>query len=215
MLSPLTLLFPPVCPICGIEVNPGEVICRKCKTRLPIIINSTWQTENLNSARAVFLYRDPVKLLLIKIKYHHDITLAYLLGREIGKIIRENNLDLGKFDCIVPVPTSQKRKKKRLYNQTEEMLKGIKRELSLPRLCTIKRIKQEKSQVGLTKEERKENIKGAFQIPGKVKEKLKGKRILLFDDVYTTGSTADEIALTLRSAEVKEVHLLVCCRGEL
>ncbi len=215
MLSPFHLLFPPSCPICGEDVGKDEVICKRCRKQLPLIIHHTWETEKLTSARAIFTYTYPIKPLLLKIKYHRDITLAYLLGREIGKLLKENKMSLHHLDYLIPIPTSRKRKKKRLYNQTEELIKGIRKEIPIPPILRIKRIRQEKSQVGLTREERRENIKGAFEIPVPGIEKIRGKKIMIFDDVYTTGATAEEMAEVLFSAGAREVHLLVCCKGKL
>lgn len=112
------------------------------------------------------------------------------------------------IDCIVPIPLSNKRKRERGYNQSEELAKGIATVTHLPVVTDCVRRKSFKmSQTHLTYLQRMENIKGVFELTGKA-EKLRNKHILLVDDVVTTGSTTSECANELHKIEGLTVSIL-------
>ena len=113
---------------------------------------------------------------------------------------------------LIPVPLSKKRLKWRGFNQAEEIGKELSKFLGIPLIGDVLlKTKTTPSQVELADEAREENVKGTFSL--KNEEKIKGKKILLVDDVYTTGSTLEESALTLKRAGAKEVWGVVVARG--
>ena len=209
----IDIIFPNICLSCGEEISERRAFCSKCRRKVTLLIDEPLYGDQIEKIYNIFHYDGVTKELIHKIKFQRDIVSAYLLGREMGLILKKHRFKLGFYDYIVPIPTSKKRKKKRLYNQTEEMLKGVKSILNLPPIIKAERKFQQKSQVGLTKIERMENIKGAFTLKDKIN--LDGKNVLIFDDVYTTGATAEEMAKVLHQSGACRVDLLTCCRGKL
>ncbi len=209
----LDIIFPSTCLSCGKEISERRAFCSECRRKVTILIDEPLHGDQIEKIYTIFHYDGVTKELIHKIKFHRDIVSAYLLGREMGIILKEHKFMLIAYDYIVPIPTSKKRKKKRLYNQTEEILKGVKSILELPPVIKTERKFQQKSQVGLTKIERMENIKGAFALKDKIN--LDNKRILIFDDIYTTGATAEEMAKVLHQSGECRVDLLTCCRGRI
>lgn len=113
---------------------------------------------------------------------------------------------------LIPVPLDKKRLRWRGFNQAEELAKGISKFLNIEILNNILiKTKETLPQVELSDEERKENIKGAFACQNQ--EKIKGRKILLVDDIYTTGSTMEECARVLKKAGAKEIIGIVVARG--
>ena len=125
-------------------------------------------------------------------------------------LLREGNR-FKESDVLVPIPLARKKLKNRGYNQAEEIAKKLGKELKIPVIidCLIK-IRENLPQMELSKEERQENIKGVFEI--KNKEKIQGKKILLVDDVYTTGATMEECAKVLKQAGAREIWGVVVAR---
>jgi ComF family protein len=117
-----------------------------------------------------------------------------------------------KGDFLVSVPLTKKKLKRRGFNQSEEIAREISNYLNIPLItnCLIK-TRETFPQVELSEKERAENPKGAYIV--KDKEKIRGKRVLLIDDVYTTGSTMEECSRILREAGTKEVWGVVIARG--
>ena len=114
---------------------------------------------------------------------------------------------------MVPIPLTKKKLKQRGFNQSEEIVKELSESLKIFFLddCILK-IKETSPQIELSGKAREENIKGAFLV--KNNEKIKNKKILLVDDVYTTGSTMEEVSKVLKESGAKEVWGLVVARGE-
>lgn len=212
----INIIFPPTCIFCGEIINSGEYICNSCSKKISIIFPGYPPPQgerHYTHIYSVFLYKDLLEQTVHRIKYHHDYFSALVLGKFTGKILKSNRFNFEEYNYIIPVPTGRKRRKKRLFNQTEVILKGISREIKIPEITKITRIKQEKSQVGLTVKERSENIKEAFRLPNE--QLFFGRKIIIFDDIFTTGATVNEIAKILIRAGAEKVDALTCCRGKL
>jgi len=127
------------------------------------------------------------------------------------KLIEKPLIDFAGF-ILIPVPLSKKRLKERGFNQTEEIGKELSKLLKIPLIsdCLIK-VKETLPQVELSDEEREENIKDAFSCQNQ--NKIQGRKILLIDDVYTTGSTMEECGRVLKDAGVREIIGIVTARG--
>ena len=108
------------------------------------------------------------------------------------------------FDFITWVPVSAKRKRKRGYDQAEIVAQSVGRELGIKPTRLLKKLRDNPAQSGLQSEQRRANVLGVYAFTGETD--LRGKRILLIDDVFTTGSTAEECARVLKSADASEVH---------
>ena len=134
------------------------------------------------------------------------------IGRRLVSLLKEKILSLaGSFDCVVPVPVTEKRLKERGFNQSfiiaEEIAKIAGREIGH---SVLLKKKDTKDQYSLTREDRKRNVKGVFAVQDR--EKIRGKRILLVDDLFTTGYTAREAALTLLRSHAGEVRFFALAR---
>ncbi|MFN4132483.1 MAG: ComF family protein [Caldimicrobium sp.] len=225
-------LFPTFCFKCNKPLSEEEVLfcssclptlplaksyCNKCGTLLPETLLEHFSTENLTYCSFCekeklfydrvylgFQYREPLRELLHKAKFKEDFPLAYHLGKLLRKVCKVN---LNYYDIITPVPLSLKRERERGYNQSLLILWGY-AGIKLPSRVLI-RVKHTRPQSELSERERFENIKNAFS----VLEDLTGKRVLIVDDIMTTGATLREASKILKKAGAKEVHLLVFARA--
>ena len=209
----LDILFPKHCFSCRKE---GEYLCQDCQGFLEISgYHQNYQTQNLKNLYFAVGYQNPlIKNLIQRFKYDPFIkdlgeTLSFLIIAHFQML--DNKPNFSDF-VLIPVPLEKARLKWRGFNQAEEIAKELSKFLNIPLLpdCLIK-TKKTIPQVELSDESRRENIKGTF-VCGK-NEKIRGKAILLVDDVYTTGSTMEECARVLKEAGAKEIIGVVVARG--
>ena len=207
----LELIYPNVCGVC--KKICKENLCKKCELKLKnyqinLIIKS--KKMYFNESMHIFKYEDVIRKMLVEYKFQDK---AYLY-KTFSKIILKNEKicgNLKKYDIIIPVPIHKKRKLVRGYNQTELIAKQIAKDTNL-KLENRALFKQRNivSQSELNKSNRKENVKNAFII--KNKEKVKNKKILIFDDIYTTGSTAQECSKVLKNAGARKIGILTIAK---
>ncbi len=217
----IDLLFPPRCLGCQKE---GTYLCEDCKSIIGILeSHKIYSTKNLKDLYFAAPYQNPlIKILIRKFKYQPFIKelskpLASLIVNHFQLIDKKPDFFYSlsptpKFGggsnkanfILIPVPLNNKRLKWRGFNQAEEIGKELSKSLKIPLINGVlfKR-KETLPQVELAAEAREENIRGAFFI--KNNEKIKERKILLVDDVYTTGSTIDECAKVLKKAGAKEI----------
>lgn len=206
----LELIYPPVCGMCD-RINKNN-ICINCKAKIKkYLINDI---ENCKNNKEVYYdyrikilkYENMVRERIIEYKFREK-TYIY---KTLEKIILNNEKIysfLKKYDIIMPVPMYKKKKLERGYNQTELIARELSKDLEIELdYKNLKKIKNTKTQSKLTKAERKENIKNAFMIKNTFR--VEGKKIILFDDIYTTGSTLNECSRILKEAKVKEIAIL-------
>ncbi len=132
------------------------------------------------------------------------------LATTLGSICCEQNADLyDDYDYIIPVPLHRTRYSDRGYNQSENLANGISTTTKIPaaKRGLLKRVRQTPSQTGLTLEEREENVRGAFELSKKGVREFQGKKILIVDDVMTTGATLASVVKTLAIAEPKQIDI--------
>ena len=195
--SELNFITTPYCRICCFEFSfdPGEGndICLKCNTTPP----------SYNLARSVLRFDEHSKKLIHALKYHDSTFIATNFAKIIVNMHREIISDV---DYIIPVPMHKWKRLFRLYNQAQILAFEIGKELGVKMLPDVLiKMKHTKSQTGLSKQQRQENLKGSIAVEGS----LKGKKIILVDDVMTTGSTVDLCAAKLKKAGAEEV-VVVC-----
>ena len=158
---------------------------------------------------AVFQYSDELRESIYRFKYYNQRTYAKFYGRAMARYKRQIK-DLG-IQILIPVPISRKRKITRGYNQAELMAQALGRELNLPvDSGYLLREKNTLPQKELNEKERRNNLKNAFKISENV---IKYKKVLLVDDIYTTGSTIDACALVLKQAGAEKVYFISLCIG--
>lgn len=206
------LLFPKFCLNCQKE---GSYLCQDCFSLIDISEKEYYFLKNLNGLFCPASYDNfVVKKLINQFKYQPYIKE---LAKPITSLIITYLINLDKVKnlqgfILVPIPLHKKKLKIRGFNQAEELAKELSKFLKTPIFEDVLiKIKQTPAQVELKKEERLKNIKGSFfcQKP----EVAKGRKILLVDDIFTTGSTLEEGSLTLKSAGAKEVWGIVIARG--
>ncbi len=188
------------CPLCGDRLN-YEVFSKKClkceQTKPPF-------TKLIHSV----YYNDIAALTISLIKYKDKDNFLQLVSLfMINSLRMEENLD---FDIIVPVPVSFKTFLKRKYNQCSFLAQSIGKEFGKKCfLHALRKSNRAKAQASLNKHQRIQNVKNNFFLKEKYKKSIRGKKVLLVDDIFTTGSTAKYIANLLKKAGAKEVIITV------
>lgn len=204
----INIFYPNVCGICG-NISKYD-ICPKCIQKLNEIKQCKkhiYLTRNFTDAIYIFKYEDLVRESFLKYKFGEQ---SYRYKAFANFIIKDKKICgfLKKYDIIIPVPISIKRKMQRGYNQSELIIKECAKLDANIKVYTniLYKIKNTKPQSTLNKEQRKTNIQGAYKITKS--ENLNNKKVLLFDDIYTTGSTLEECAKVLKEAGAYEVSVL-------
>lgn len=185
-----------LCEICGLPLDKAA-ICETCRAERPLF----------RALRAWAVFGDPVQTALHKLKYRRDISLGAALASHMLSFICELNWPI---DVIIPIPLGKHRLKQRGYNQVSMIATPLGMALNVqyaPR--ELMRCKETRSQVGLTKLERKENVSQAFQAGAGVRQKV----VLEMDDVSTTGSTLSSSADALYMSGAKDVYAFTVARA--
>jgi len=220
----LELLYPTRCGGCG---GHGEVLCRTCRssfcrpdrssacpicgrqTGRPVVCGACMQHRQCFEAGYYgfsFEGRAREALHAFKFQGRKDVgrALVHLLDEEIGLLAPA-------FDVVIPLPVTEKRLKKRGFNQSFLIAEEIARLTGKAVDCsTLRKVKETEDQYLLSREERKKNIRGAFDLTGGAA--LKGRRLLLVDDLYTTGNTAREACRILLRARPGKVLFFALAR---
>jgi competence protein ComFC len=190
------LVMPPVCECCGREQDaPG--LCPCCQYSKP----------HFASIRSWGYFESPLRGAIHALKYRRDLGLGEVLSGPLIQMLAESTWPL---DLIVPVPLGVARLKERGYNQSGLIARPLAWGIGLrysPR--ALARVRETRTQVGLSLEQRKENVGGAFQARSNL---VAGKNILIVDDVMTTGSTLEACAVALLQAGALAVYGLTLAR---
>jgi len=207
----LDLIFPRNCYGCGRE---GASICPNCIEKLDIVPNPIDREANgLEELISVALYRDPLwQKVLQSLKYDYNIEISSALDDVFIKLIRDNpdikNLD---FDAVVPVPLHQRRYLERGFNQAEIIAEKICQFTGWPlEIEGLIRTRNTPPQARLEDDARRKNVEKAFSVA--TDDFFKNKKVILVDDVFTTGSTLYEAAAAVRSSGAKKISAWVVTR---
>lgn len=189
------------CMVCDEEGFIG--ICPSCKSRIN-------KAKNEGSILSYGFYGGILKSLILKFKYESNYNVGYLLANFLIEIIKESEIDI---DIICYIPMIRKDERKRGFNQCKLIANEIGYNLNIPVSNCIKKVKHTKEQKKLTKEERIKNLIGAFEVTSN--EDIKNKRVLLIDDVMTTGATIGECTKILKKSGVKEIIVLTIAKSNI
>ena len=199
-----TLLFPPKCILCRKVLDTGEVdLCPQCRSDTEEHPDGKLKLSFIDSWSALWYYEDNVRGSLLRYKFFGHRHLAAGYGRLLAIALQQ---ELEDYDFLTWVPISALRKLRRGYDQVELVVWAIGKEAQLLPISTLKKIRHTRPQSKLkTVERRRANVLGAFAV--KEPESIRGKKVLLLDDIVTTGATAGECARMLKLAGAKKVHL--------
>lgn len=203
------IIAPPVCFSCKEFMTERSVLCSDCEKMLILIAPKLVQ---INSAydmaiHAICRYDNPLKRMIIAKHYSDHIMFDALADLIWDKTVLRHL----PVDCFVPIPLHWTRKMKRGFNQAEILAKRLSRYRKAPVYNMVSRIKQTEYQARLEKEERKENVAGAFLVKNGFD--IQGKHIMLVDDLCTTASTAVQVAKVLVKYKPASISLIVACRA--
>ena len=202
-----------LCADCRQELPWSSPACRRCALPLPadspveVCGKCRKAPAPLDGCAALFHYQAPIDQWIQDLKFHQDLGAARLLGQLLAETLPGH--DVAQATLVVPVPLHRRRLRERGYNQALELARPLRR-LGYPvtTLC-CRRHRATAAQSGLPAAQRKRNLSNAFQAEGR----LDGRRILLIDDVLTTGSTLNELARTLKRAGAAQVEARVIARA--
>lgn len=232
-MSVLDFIFPKRCVSCR---KIGSYICPNCFTYIsfneagtcivcqrPAIGGLTHPVcKTKYTPDGVFsslVYKGVVKKLVYKFKYNPNLTD---LKKTLIDLFHEGIIQKEAFyklqtkeSVLVPIPLSRSRMRKRGYNQAKILANGLGKKLDIQLIDCLERVRETKTQVGLSKEEREENIKGAFAIKKNYELGIRNyEQVFLVDDVVTSGSTIKEASKVLKKAGVDKVHGLTLAHGQ-
>lgn len=224
----LNILFPESCPICKKPASDHKIApicndcwqsikqyngpkCRKCGKPLnsdatAICGECLQDGPAFKSAGSFGLYDGALRKAINLLKYHNVKRLAKPLSDIMLRIT------MPRVDAVLPVPLYEKRLRQREYNQSALVAKHVVENLGLALILdSLVKIRDTKPQVGLSSQERRKNIRNAFRI--QKRELIEGKKILLIDDVSTTGATVRECSKVLKKAGAVNIHVRTLAHG--
>jgi ComF family protein len=191
------------CPVCGITFSDSPAASHLCGNCME---NKTY----FSCARAVVSYETIILDVIHQFKYGNNISVGALLASFMADFSFPD-VDFIGYSLIIPVPLHIKRLRQSGFNQSLILAQAFAKKWQiLINFSLLKRHKFTLTQTGLNKTERKQNIKGAFEVNDK--KKITGKNVILVDDVYTTGATINECAKTLTKAGAQKVTVLTLAR---
>jgi len=229
----LDLGLPPMCPTCREPVADQGGLCARCWSKLSFITRPYCERLGIpfaydpgpgvlsmeaiadppayTRARAAVRYDETARTMVQAFKYSDRIDLAPAMGRWMALAGREL---LAEADALIPVPLHWRRLWSRRFNQAAALAKTISRLSNVPvAYGALARVRATRQQVGLTQAERATNVQGAFRVPDTSRAELRGKRLVLVDDVLTSGATLDVCSRILLRAGARKRRCPGVCEG--
>lgn len=197
------LIFPPKCTLCRSILQADETdLCHNCRKELSEHPDSSIKLPYLANWYALWYYEGNVRASLLRYKFHNARSYAKVYGRFLAMKLSQEPLE---FDVLTWIPISTFRKWKRGYDQVQLIAQAVGQELSITPTVTLKKIRHNPPQSGLgDAPHRRANVLGVYKAVNP--QQFEGKRILLLDDIITTGATAGEASRVLLTAGAKEVY---------
>jgi ComF family protein len=227
----LDIALPRLCAVCREPVE-GEGLCASCWSKRSFITRPYCERLGIpfvydpgpgilsmeaiadppayNRARAAVRFDEISRVLVHALKYGDRLDLAPMMGRWISRAGREV---LAEADALVPVPLHWRRLWTRRFNQSAMLAAAVSAASGVPMVTdALKRVKATVQQVGLSRSERAANVQGAFRVPEQGKAAVVGRRLIVLDDVLTSGVTVEGCARALLRAGASNVDVLVFAR---
>lgn len=229
----IAYVHPPVCAACGVLTKSHHALCVDCWRDLKLIerpfceiLGSPFGYDPGEGAispeamanppafdrlRSVALYEGVARQLVQDLKYRDRVDLAPMMA---AWMMRAASAEIAAADAIVCVPLHRVRLFGRMFNQSAELARHLGRKSGKPFLPQVLiRKKRTTQQVGLTANQRLLNVRGAFAVPDAAADRVFGRRLILIDDVYTTGATVSAATTALKRAGAAEVTVLTFARA--
>src|SRR5690348_15607937 len=228
----LDVARPPLCPSCRQPLGDGHGLCAGCWAKLSFIeppycarlgipfvydpgpgllsMEAIANPPSYDRARAAVRYDDVARALVHKFKYSDHMELAPMLGQWMARAGRELTREA---DALIPVPLHWRRLWARRFNQSAALAFAVGSVATLPVLTeSLRRVRATPQQVGLDKGDRAQNVSGAFRVPPERKADIAGRRLIVVDDVLTSGATVEACARALLRAGAAHVDVLTFAR---
>jgi ComF family protein len=199
-----SLLFPEKCVLCKKLLESSQIdLCNGCRIEAPQWRKPKDKIPFIKELLALWHYEGNVRSSLLRYKFYGKRSYHVAYGRLLAmKLLEEWD---GEFDLITWVPISRRRKFRRGYDQVELLAKAVGKELGMEPVPLLKKVRHNRPQSGIPDAaKRRANVLGAYRAINR--EAISGKRILLLDDILTTGATAGECARVLLTCGAKEIH---------
>lgn len=200
----VNFLFPPKCILCRkvLETQEND-LCRCCRAEAPEYSVSKRKLQFLDSFVAVWYYERYVRSSLLRYKFYGARSYASGYGRLLAMRLQREFPD--GFDVLTWIPVSRARKFRRGYDQVELLARSVGKELAVAPVSVLRKIRNNRQQSKIRDAAvRRANVLGVYRVTAP--DSVRGKRVLLLDDILTTGATASEAARVLLTAGAKEVH---------
>ena len=200
----LNLLYPPRCVLCRKLLKKEETdLCTACRCEAPFFPDTKRNLQFLDSFAAVWYYESSVRGSLLRFKFRGARGYAASYGRLLAMRLTQQYPE--GFEVLTWIPVSRLRKIRRGYDQVELLARAVGRELDMVPVPTLKKIRHNRQQSRITEPaQRRANVLGVYRVTDP--EVIRDKRVLLLDDILTTGATASEAGRVLLTAGAKEVH---------
>ena len=228
-----TLCFPPHCAGCRADTERGVHVCEQCAETAERIVapycqrcsnpfdgastdaftcaNCANREVHFECAVAPYKSRGIVRDCIHAFKYNNALHLCPQLAAWLAETLNDPRITSCIADAFIPVPLHHVRFREREFNQAEELARLLAKQTNIPMWHALKRIRYTTTQTKLDRSERMENLHGAFRV--RHTRRVKGRHLILVDDVFTTGSTVEECSRVLMRAGAASVRVITVARG--
>ncbi len=229
----VSLFYPATCVVCDRPAGADDYLCRVCADKAQRIVppfcakcseafpgaidqeftcaNCAHRTLDFDAAISAYRSRGVVRLVILKFKYGRELHLRHPVGCWLLEAMNDARVRDRSFDLILPVPLHPARLRERGFNQAELLAKILSEEVSIPWRNGLERVRYTTTQTVFDRQDRMENLRNAFRLRKRID--VRGSRVLLVDDIFTTGSTLSECARVLRKAGAQSVHAVTAARA--
>ncbi|MBA2431594.1 MAG: ComF family protein [Chthoniobacterales bacterium] len=237
LINPLralaSLFYPSLCAVCAAPVEAEEYLCDPCARKAPRIkapfcarcsepfqgaiteefacANCADRTLHFDAAVSAFRSRGVVRKIIHDFKYGHHQHLQHPVAEWLSETLEDPRLHGRRFDVLVPVPLHPTRQRERGFNQAALLADSLSRQSGIPVLPALVRIRYTTTQTAFERTERIENLRDAFRL--RKNTSVRELRVLLIDDILTTGSTLNECARVLKAGGAISVHAATAARA--